>query len=196
MPQAATYNRSVDVLNMPARIRRLPISDKGFPVPYFVQWFDSELPCEPGLGVPDFRVADTRKMVRAVKSGLCWTCGQPMGTHKSFILGPMCAINRVISEPPSHRDCAIYSARVCPFLSRPKMARNEKGMYDENGTMRRGLKEAAGFGLKRNPGAVAVWTTKTFHTFKPASTGSIPLATTPSAPINSFLNGANSNSSE
>ena len=173
MPQAATYNRSVDASSsMPARIRRLPISPQGFPVPWFVCWFDGDLPSEPGHGVPDFRVADTRKMVRAVKNGLCWTCGEPMGANKAHILGSMCVITKTISEPPSHRDCAIWSARNCPFLSKPKMVRNEKGMYAEDGTLLRGLNEAAGIGLKRNPGAVAVWITKEpTHPFKPPGGG-------------------------
>ena len=38
-----------------------------------------------------------------------------MGVHKAFVIGPMCAVNRVIApEPPSHRDCGTFSARVLP----------------------------------------------------------------------------------
>jgi hypothetical protein len=130
------------------------------PVPWFVAWFKDGKPCAAGDGEPDFRVADTRKMAVAMKQHLCWTCGSPMGVYKGFILGPMCAINRVISEPPSHRDCCVWSARNCPFLSKPRMVRNEKDMPS-------GMVDAAGFGLKRNPGAVAVWVTKSYHPFKP-----------------------------
>jgi hypothetical protein len=102
MTQAATaaYNRSVDLGSMPDRIRRLPISPAGFPVPWFVAWFKDGKPCPVGDGTPDFRVADTRKMGKAVNQHYCWTCGGPMGVFKCFILGPMCAINRVITEPP------------------------------------------------------------------------------------------------
>jgi hypothetical protein len=160
--QAATaaYAKSVDVLNMPDRIRRLPISPAGFPVPWFVAWFKDGVNCPAGEGEPDFRVADTRKMATAMKQHVCWTCGQPMGAYKGFILGPMCAINRVISEPLSHRDCCIWSAKNCPFLSKPRMVRNEKDMPE-------GMVDAAGFGLKRNPGAVAVWITKSYRPFRP-----------------------------
>ena len=164
-PEPTPYNKSVDVLSMPDRIRRLPVSPEGFPVPWFVEWFKDGQPCETGQGVPDFRVIDPRKMAKAVKQHLCWVCGETMGIHKCFVIGPMCAINRIISEPPSHRDCAVYSARVCPFLSRPKMVRNEKGITDEDGKPR--FKEAAGFGLKRNPGATCVWSTKSYQIFRP-----------------------------
>jgi hypothetical protein len=163
MTQAA-YNRAVSaqLSSMPDRIYRLPISPQGFPVPWFVVWFRDGKPCPAGEGEPDFRVADTAKMAMAVSKHLCWCCGGPLGIYKAFVLGPMCAITRVISEPPSHKDCAIWSARVCPFLSKPRMVRNEKGMPP-------GMVDAAGFGLKRNPGAVAVWVTKSYRMFRPSA---------------------------
>jgi hypothetical protein len=169
----SAYNKSVDVLNMPDRIRRLPVSPLGWPVPWFVSWFDLDgKPCEDHLGIPDFRVIDPRKMVTAVKQHRCWVCGQTKSSaFHAFVIGPMCAITKTISEPSSHRDCAIWSARVCPFLSRPRMVRNEKGMYSQDGTLLNGLKSAAGVGLKRNPGAVCVWVTKSFKPFRPPGGG-------------------------
>jgi hypothetical protein len=147
---AIAYNRSVDVLSMPDRIRRLPVSPKGFPVPWFVTWFDGDKPCRDGEGVPDFRVINPQKMTRAMNNNLCWVCGCAMtSVHRAFVIGPMCCINRIISEPPSMRDCAIWSARNCPFLARPRMVRNEKDMPP-------GLIEAAGVPLDRNPGATCV----------------------------------------
>ena len=155
------YNKSVDVMSMPDRIRRLPISPTGYPVPWFVEWFKDGQPCKTGEGVPDFRVIDARKMSMAVNKHLCWVCGGVMGIHKAFTIGPMCSITRCISEPPSHRDCSIFSARICPFLSRPRMVRNEKGLTDADGKSR--FNEPAGIALKRNPGAVCVWVTKQFR---------------------------------
>ena len=149
-----TYNRSVDLASMPDRIRRLRVSPEGWPVPWFVEWFKDGKPCEDGDGVPDFRVVNPRKIVTAIKQHKCWVCGDgPLGIYKCFVIGPMCAVNRVISEPPSHRECAIYAARICPFLSKPNMVRNEKGMFDPNGKPHAGLQEAPGFHLARNPGA-------------------------------------------
>jgi hypothetical protein len=168
MPQAATYNRSIDVIMLPPRIRSLPISPQGWPVPWFVTWFNGDRPCEDGEGVPDFRVVDPSKITTAVGKNRCWVCGQTKSAaFHAFVIGPMCSINRIISEPSSHRDCAIYAARVCPFLAKPNMVRNEKGMYGEDGKLLRGLTDAAGIGLKRNPGAVCVWITKSYRLFRP-----------------------------
>jgi hypothetical protein len=143
-------NASIRHIERPARLRRLPISDKGFPVPWFVQWID---------GKPDFRVMDSEKLVRAIKKDLCWQCGATLGRHKVFTIGGMCAISRTIAEPPAHRDCALYSVRACPFLSRPAMSRNEKNLPGE-------ACEPAGIGIKRNPGVVLLWTCHDYKVFR------------------------------
>lgn len=144
------YNASIRDIPMPDRIKRLPVSITGYPVPWFVQWFD---------GVADFRVIDSRKIGEAVKKKRCWVCGDPLGKTFAMTLGPMCAINRTISEPPSHRECAIFSVTACPFLSKPRMRRNEVGLPE-------GHSEPAGNGLKRNPGAAAVWLTRGYRPFR------------------------------
>jgi hypothetical protein len=158
--QSALYNRSIDLNVMPMRIKALPISPTGFPVPWFVAWFRDGKLCASGDGEPDFRVIDAPKIGDAMRKKLCWVCGQPLGGNLAFVIGPMCAINRIISEPPSHRDCAIYAAKVCPFLSRPKMVRNERALPVA-------VDGAAGVPLKRNPGAVCVWVTKSYRPFRP-----------------------------
>lgn len=153
-------NNMIAGIPMPDRIKRLPISPAGFPVPWFVTWYKDGKPCLTGEGAPDFRVANTNKMARAVnlrKHGhrLCWTCGEVLGRHLAFVIGPMCAINRTISEPPSHFECAEYSAKACPFLSKPRMRRNEKDLPEAR-------HDAAGMGIKRNPGCVCVWVTQSY----------------------------------
>jgi len=144
-----SYHLRDNLPALPPRMARLEIDHRGFPVPWFVAWIDGE---------PDFRVIDTPKIARAVRERRCWVCGDVLGIYKVFLIGPMCAINRVISEPPSHRDCAIFSAKACPFLSQPRMRRNKKDLPVE-------YKKAAGFGIERNPGAVCVWITKSFKPF-------------------------------
>lgn len=150
MTEAVQYNASLHGIEMPGRIARLPVSPKGFPVPYFVAWQD---------GVPDFRVIARGKIQDAVKRKLCWVCGEPLGRTFAMVLGPMCAINRTISEPPSHRGCAIYSALACPFLSNPRMRRRETNMPED-------AREMPGLGIKRNPGAMAVWMTRGYRPFE------------------------------
>lgn len=131
---------------LPARIASLPVDPvRGYPVPWFVAWVD---------GKPEFRVADGEKRVRAVRQKLCWVCGEKLGTHLAFLLGPMCAVNRVSAEPPCHRECAEFSVQACPFLSRPAMDRRE-GNYLCGETS-----EGPGVMLRRNPGVTLVWVTK------------------------------------
>lgn len=130
---------------LPARIARLPIH-RGYPVPWFVAWIDGE---------PDFRVIGENKIPNAHNHRMCWICGELLGSFLAFTVGPMCAVNRISSEPPSHRECAEFAAIACPFLTRPHMVRREAGMPD-------GVKDAAGFGLKRNPGVAMVWVTKSY----------------------------------
>jgi hypothetical protein len=136
--------------NVPPRIDKLPISEKGFPIP----WFAATMPD----GTRDFRVVDPVQMAHAVRHKKCWVCGEQMGKHMSFVIGPMCGVNRTISDPPSHLECATFSALNCPFLSRPLAKRNTEGLD--------GMREAGGFGLKRNPGVVGVWTTQSYKPFR------------------------------
>lgn len=137
--------------DLPARMANLPVSKLGFPIPYFAEEVNGER---------DFRVVSAQKMAHAVRNNICWVCGERMGKFKAFVIGPMCGINRTISDPPSHRECAIFSAKNCPFLSRPLAQRRINGLPEERA-------EAAGFGLKRNPGAVGVWITTSFRPFRP-----------------------------
>lgn len=137
---------------MPARIKRLPISSSGFPVPWFV-YFDTN-------GIPDFRVVGKNKLRDAVTKKLCWICGDVLGSTFAMTIGPMCAINRIISEPPAHRECALYSVKACPFLSNSRMRRNDKVALPEDKV------GPAGYGIERNPGAVAVWCTRGYKVFK------------------------------
>lgn len=135
-----------DLPALPDRIQKLPVH-RGYPVPWFVAWIDGE---------PDFRVIGTDKIPDAHNHRLCWICGQRMGSFLAFTVGPMCAVNRISSEPPSHRECSTFAAIACPFLTPPHMVRREAGMPD-------GVKDAAGFGLKRNPGVAMVWVTKSYR---------------------------------
>lgn len=144
--------RLLDTVPKPPRIARLPRNQVGYPIP----WFVAELPD----GSHDFRIADAEKRSRALVGKLCWVCGDKLGQYVAFVIGPMCAVNRISGEPPAHRDCAIYSATVCPFLSTPGMRRRPIG--EELGTI-----PAAGEMIERNPGVALVWITKNYGWFRP-----------------------------
>lgn len=138
-------NERIKNIPIPERMRRLPISDKGFPIPKFVPTVD---------GKPEFRAMEGTHLVECVKRKLCWLCGQPLGVHMTFVLGPMCAVNRNNAEPPCHYKCAEYAAKACPFLTQPKMRRNEKDLPEDT--------TVAGIAIRRNPGVALLWTTKSY----------------------------------
>lgn len=140
-----------DLPPLPERMKKLPLDHRGYPVPWFVAFFD---------GKPDFRVVRAGGISEAYNHQKCWLCGERRGAVGAFVIGPMCAVNRVSSEPPSHFDCAVFGATACPFLTRPNAARREVGL-DELGT-----KEPAGVMLKRNPGVAVVWTSRNWNPFK------------------------------
>jgi hypothetical protein len=79
--------------DLPLRIQKLSV-ERGYPVPWFVAKIGDHY---------DFRVVDAAKFKPAIEKQLCWVCGQKLGSMLAFTIGPMCAINRTISEPPSHR---------------------------------------------------------------------------------------------
>jgi hypothetical protein len=122
-------------------MQKLPIDKRGYPVPWFVRWINGE---------PEFRVMDRRRLTQAINERLCWTCGNPLFSEEVFVIGPMCAINRISSEPPSHRECAHYAATACPFLSKPQMTRREVDLPDKQDPAR-------GVMIARNPGVTLLW---------------------------------------
>lgn len=132
---------------LPERMRSLPISDKGYPVPKFVRRMPD--------GSWDFRLMDEAYLVKAIKFDLCWLCGQTLGTHKVFVVGPMCVVNRVSIEPPSHRECAEFAAKACPFLTLPKATRRDAGLPEET--------HMPGIPVLHNPGAIALYTTQRYN---------------------------------
>jgi hypothetical protein len=144
---------------MPPRIARLPKDDRGYPVPWFICWVKDGKPCAAGEGEPDFRVIAPGKLRQAYTQGKCWICGgSMMGHSKVFVIGPMCVVNRVTSEPPSHRECAEFAATACPFLTRPRQKRDTKDLPQD--------RVIAGNPIDRNPGAVCLYQTSKAKPFK------------------------------
>lgn len=140
-------NNRIKDIPIPIRMRSLPISDEGYPVPWFVPWIDNK---------PEFRGFDGRKMQQAVAYKRCWLCGDPLGKYMTFVIGPMCMVNRNTAEPPCHHGCAEYAVKACPFLTQPRMRRNEKDIPENRG--------AAGVMIKRNPGVTIMWTCCAYRT--------------------------------
>jgi hypothetical protein len=141
-------------VELPRRMMGLPRDDRGWIVPWFVDWRE---------GQPVFPAFDPHKFRRAVKRDhrLCWVCGEKLGRTLVFVIGPMCAINRVTSEPPCHRDCAEYSMQVCPFLANPRM-----GRVPESKIFGGAIVEPGGKMDPRNPGVMIEWPTQDYRIFQ------------------------------
>lgn len=137
-----------DCLPLPKAMVGRPVDPRGYPVP----WFASRT-----ADGYDFRVVEVARRDEAVRHRKCWVSGEPLGRFAAFVIGPMCTVNTVSADPPVRPDLAYWSARVCPFLTRPLAVRNERGLE--------GLQdETPGIAIKHNPGVCAVWVTR-FWTF-------------------------------
>jgi len=137
----------ISTVAMPARVAALPRDRAGRPVPWFAAWIEGE---------PEFRVIAPGKRIDALRFGSCWVCGQKATGRRGFVIGPMCVVNRVTAEPPAHVDCAVYSARVCPFLTRPAMVRRTRSLPA-------GVEPPPGIMLERNPGVAVVWVARHYR---------------------------------
>jgi hypothetical protein len=148
-------NLRKDLPEIPDRIKRLPV-DRGYPVPWFVTWLDENGERVPrGQGTPEFRVMDEEALKDAIQFKLCWVCGQKLGAFRAFTIGPMCTVNLSTAEPPSHLECAVFSAKACPFLSKPNSRRRENDLPAE-------ALNPVGVSIPRNPEVTCIWVTKGF----------------------------------
>ena len=134
---------------IPPRMLKRPIDHKGYVVPYFVAKV-------PETGIYDFRIVDPPKFAKCIKHRVCWLCGEPLGKRFAFVVGPMCTLNLVSSEPPSHVDCATWAAKACPFLTKPRAKRRTANLPEQ-------IVNPAGECILRNPGCVAVWITDRYR---------------------------------
>ena len=160
----------VDLPDLPPRVARLLKDHRGYPIPYFVQWMKEGQAAEDAEAgaAPDFRVINSPRMERCFRQSRCWICGDVLGRHRVFAIGPMCVINRVTMEPPSHRDCAEFATRACPFMIRPRMRRNDKNLPAHA--------PPPGISIDRNPGVMALYETGAYRRFNTPTGALIRLA--------------------
>lgn len=147
-----------DLASLPARMQGLPRDKRGYVVPWFVDK-------DPATGEFEFRALDPAKWHRAIKESLCWVCGVRLGRFKTFVIGPMCGINRTTSEPPCHLECAHWSVKNCPFMNNPEFVRRTDGNINALS------KPVGGIAIGRNPGVSLLWTTKDFVVWRDGSGG-------------------------
>lgn len=133
---------------LPDRMKKLGVDERGFVVPWFVDWRD---------GTPIFQAYDRRKYIAAINERRCWLCGDKLGAYMTFVAGPMCGINRTSAEPPCHHACATFAAKACPFLTTPHAVRREGALKGQD------KKSPGGDAIERNPGVTLLWTTKSYR---------------------------------
>jgi len=142
-------------LPVPSNMAHLPRDRRGYIVPWFVAWLDVVDEYGTTRRQPDFRVIDNRRLIEAMQLGRCWLCGTQRGRFQSYVIGPMCAINRVSGEPGSHLACAEYAVRACPFMVNPDRHRGEahipEGAYMSE------------YHNPANPGVNLIWTSRNGH---------------------------------
>ncbi len=139
-----------DMMDAPHEMRGRPVDHRGFYVPWFVTRKTAE-------GHWDFAGVDTNRLVECLEKGVCWVSGVPLGKFASFVVGPMCCINRVSAEPPVKRNIAEWSVKVCPFLSRPLAKR--PGEAPEGHV-------TPGIMVADNPGLEFIWTCKRSEVYR------------------------------
>ena len=69
-------NQAITHIPVPEKMRRLKISDKGFPIPWFVDYVN---------GKADFRCMDGEKFGIAIRHKRCWLCGEQIAAKSSEI---------------------------------------------------------------------------------------------------------------
>jgi len=130
---------------IPPDMKSRPADHRGFPVPWFVTNKTAD-------GHWDFVAIERARMIEAIRHSKCWVSGKKLGRYKAFCIGPMCAINRTSGDPPVTREIALWSVKVCPFMSRPLARRADKSLPQ--------VKEVQdGVAILRNPGVTGVWVT-------------------------------------
>ena len=103
--------------DMPDFIATLPRTERGMPIPWFV---------DPTRTPLDFRVMSGERFMQAIKQRICWVCGKPLGPSMAFVGGPLSAATRSYTDPGSHIACATYAAQHCPYLATPNARASEK----------------------------------------------------------------------
>jgi hypothetical protein len=97
------------VVPMPPQIAKLPRDHRGYPIFKMVTYPD---------GGHNFTGQSGDTVIECVEKKLCAICGEELGPVVAF-LGPIGIFDverRNVSDPPMHRECVEYAARVCPFI--------------------------------------------------------------------------------
>ena len=126
---------------LPKHMQHLPVDHRGFPIPWFVETL-----ADSGTRLPHRRLQETSG--RGQAEAVLGVRRAPRAVHGVCPRPDVCGDAHHL-RPPCHLDCAIFAATACPFLIRPRMKRNTKGLEQMDAV------NPAGIMIERNPGATA-----------------------------------------
>lgn len=108
---------ALDPVQIPPRMRSLPVDRRGYPVPFIVVR-DKD-------GVPHFTINNHELVMKCIKEDLCAICGQKLFRFRWFVGGPLSAFHEsgCYNDTPLHHECAQFALRVCPHLAAPKYSK-------------------------------------------------------------------------
>lgn len=116
---------------MPTSIQHLPLDPRGYPVPVTVPW---------ASGRPKFASMSSARTLLIARHGLCGICGLALGAGEPYwrnsdaddadifeaVLEAGTDVVGIRSpEAGGHRECVLFAAMTCPFLSQDASRRTE-----------------------------------------------------------------------
>ena len=117
---------------VPPEMAHLPRDARGLPIFWTAHIGDD--------GVPDFRILEHERVLRALKERLCGMCGRKITGNVLCTIGADGnLLERRATDPMMHEACARYALAACPFLSGRSARRSGRPM------------DAPGTGLYRSP---------------------------------------------
>jgi hypothetical protein len=95
---------------MPECIAKLDKDERGYPVTYIAAFID---------GKPDLGIQDAAKVASCLREWRCHVCGEKLGKLGYFVAYEPVPKRPRFLDPAIHRECAMYSLQVCPYLANP-----------------------------------------------------------------------------
>jgi hypothetical protein len=111
--------------DMPERIAKLPKEERGYPITYIAAFID---------GKPDLGIQDYAKVLSCVREWRCHVCGEKMGKLGYFIAYDPVPKRPRFLDPAIHKECALYSLKVCPYLANPSAKHRSSKMLPTDQT--------------------------------------------------------------
>lgn len=104
---------AVTSVEVPERMKHLPLDRRGYPIPVIVMRDEN--------GLPYFAVNNDIERLKCVKRKLCAICGGRLTKELWLVGGPSSAFDPhgAYIDSALHHECMTYALQVCPYLAMP-----------------------------------------------------------------------------